>query len=329
MAGDADVHLLADGSLHLEAGAEKDRTGHESCPRRRQDRYPSAFAAESTVCVMSVSLRAIRLSDIGAGLRLCRACQWNQVEDDWRCFLDFDGAGGHLALRDDLVLGTVAFLRYGRAFSWIAMMLVDPQARRTGIASLLMDAALESLKEGDRIRLDATPAGEPLYRHYGFLDEYPLLRTKIAVAEETFVPSRRNVRRMEAADLPKVFARDRVIFGADRSALLASFYRRAPELAWVTTDGYCFGRPGYLYSQLGPIVAGDVETAGDLVSHCLSSQHGKRFAIDVPEHSPDWIRWMESAGFEIERPFLRMCRGDNPGYGLPDRQFGIGGPEFA
>ena len=90
------------------------------------------------MCAMSVSLRAMGHADIGAGLRLCRACQWNQVEDDWRYFLDLEYAGCHLALREDVVLGTVAFLRYGRIFSWIAMMLVDPQARRAGIASGLM-----------------------------------------------------------------------------------------------------------------------------------------------------------------------------------------------
>jgi ribosomal protein S18 acetylase RimI-like enzyme len=289
----------------------------------------------------------MRYSDIAAGLRLCRACQWNQVEDDWRCFLDFDGAACRLALRDDDVLGTVAFLRFSRSFSWIAMMLVDPQARRAGIASRLMESALESLREEAPIRLDATPAGEPLYRRYGFLEEYPLVRMKVVAAEQpsaafaAFLPARPLVRRMEPADLPQVFARDRAVFGADRSALLASFYRRAPELAWVareSKDGYCFGRPGYLYSQLGPVVAEDAETAAGLVSHCLSAQHpptqhppthpGKPFAIDVAKHSPDWIRWLESAGFAIERPFLRMCRGDHPGPGLPDRQFAIGGPEF-
>jgi GNAT superfamily N-acetyltransferase len=289
-------------------------------------RFNSQFSGPDSV--LSVVLRAMGHSDIPAGLSLCRACHWNQVGDDWRCFLDFDGAGGHLAFRGDAVVGTVAFLRYGRAFSWIAMMLVDPQARRSGIASLLLETALESLREEDCIRLDATPEGEPLYRRFGFTEEYPLVRMKAVVEKQEFVRSRGLVRRMEPADLPEVLGRDRVIFGADRSALLVSFYRRAPEFAWVATYGYCFGRPGYLHNQLGPIAAEDAEIAADLVSHCLSAQHGKRFAIDAPAHSRDWLRWLESAGFEVERPFLRMRRGGNAAPGLPDRQFGIAGPEF-
>lgn len=279
-----------------------------------------------------LTLRAMTHSDLALGLRLCRACQWNQVADDWRCFLDFDGAGCRLAAQDDAVVGTVAFLRYG-GFGWIAMMLVDPGTRRAGIGSRLLESALGELRDEPSIRLDATPAGEPLYRRYGFTDEYPLARTKILVTPEQFRPSHNHVHRMEPAELPEVFVRDRVVFGADRSVLLASFFQRAPELAWVARDGaslagYCLGRPGHLYCQLGPIVAEDLETARELVSHSLSGQHGRRIAIDVPKYAAEWTRWMESAGFEVERPFLRMCRGANASPGLPDQVFGIAGPEF-
>jgi GNAT superfamily N-acetyltransferase len=278
-------------------------------------------------------LRAMTDADLAAGLRLCRASHWNQVEDDWRCFLDLKGAGCLLAHRGDTVVGTAAFLRYIGGFGWIAMMLVDPGTRRAGIGSQLLESALKELRDQACIRLDATPAGEPLYRRYGFVDEYPLARTKTLVTPDQFRPSHKNVQRMEPADLPEVFARDQVVFGADRSALLASFFSRSPELAWVARDagslaGYCFGRQGYLYSQLGPIVAEDSGIARELAAHSLSGQNGKHIAIDVPRHAPEWIQWMESAGFEVERPFLRMCRGDKPNAGSPDRVFGITGPEF-
>jgi len=284
--------------------------------------------AGDSVGMTGVSVRAMTRSDIVAGLQLSRACKWNQIEDDWRCFLEFEGAGGYVAVRDTAPLGTIAFLRYPGAFRWIAMMLVDPQVRRAGIASLLMETALDTLRDDGCIGLDATPEGEPLYRRYGFTDGYSLVRTKVVVNSEAFTPSHGIVRRMEPSDLPEVFARDRVLFGADRSALLASFYHRAPELAWFAEHGYCFGRPGYQYNQVGPIAAEDLDTARDLLSHCLSAQHGRQFALDVPKHAVEWLRWMESVGFEIERPFLRMYRGDHRDPGLPDWQYGIAGPEF-
>jgi GNAT superfamily N-acetyltransferase len=280
-----------------------------------------------------ITLRAMTSADLADGLRLCRACHWNQVEDDWRCFLELKGAGCRLATRGGTVVGTVAFLRYSGVFSWIAMMLVDPETRLGGIGSRLLEAALDKLREEPCIRLDATPAGEPLYRRYGFTAEYPLARTKTLVTAERFGPKRNNVERMKPVELAEVFAPDRLVFGADRSALLASFFNRSPELAWVARDGatltgYCFGRPGNLYSQLGPIVADDSLIARDLVSRSLCGQNGRQIAIDVPTHATEWIQWMESVGFEVERPFLRMCRGSNPSAGLPDRVFGIAGPEF-
>jgi GNAT superfamily N-acetyltransferase len=250
--------------------------------------------------------------DISAGLRLCRLSFWNQVEDDWRCFLDSPGSGGWLAEKDGAVVGAVTFLRYGTAFGWLSMMLVDPQERRAGIGTLLMEAALDSAGKSC-VRLDATPAGEPLYRRYGFVPEYELMRLAVTVSASRFPQPPRNVRPTERGDLPEVFAWDRKIFGADRSVLLASLYRRAPELAWVERDGggivgYSFGRPGYLYQQLGPIVGESSEIARGLVARCLSGQDGKQIAVDVPRFAPKWIEWLESMGFQIERPFVTMRR---------------------
>jgi hypothetical protein len=187
------------------------------------------------------------------------------------------------------------------------------------------------------VRLDATPAGEPLYRRYGFVPEYDLTRARVTVAAERFRHSRDTVRAwvhpIGPGDLSEIFAKDREVFGADRSALLTSFYARAPELAWTARDeasllGHCFGRPGYRYGQLGPIVAESASVAIDLVSHCLSGQAEHTLVVDSPRLAPQWAEWLESVGFEMERPFLRMRRGENRYPGIPDRQFGIAGPEF-
>jgi GNAT superfamily N-acetyltransferase len=281
---------------------------------------------------MQVTIRRMHMGDIPAGLHLCRLSRWNQLEEDWRAFLGSPDGGGRLAERDGIAIGTVTFLNYGRCFSWLSMMLVHPDARRGGIGTRLMDAALDALAGEGCVRLDATPLGEPLYRRFGFSGEYELLRAKVAVPSSRFGPVPENVRPMGAGDLAEVFARDRQVFGADRSVLLASFYRRAPDLAWMvrgeTLLGYCFGRPGYLYRQLGPVVAEDAAVARDLVAHCLAGQPGEDLAVDVPRFSPEWIAWLKSVGFTVERLFLRMCRGQTQCSGLAAHQFAIAGPEF-
>jgi len=251
-------------------------------------------------------------ADIPEGLRLCRASNWNQLADDWRVFLD-DG-GAFVAEEHGAVAGSVAYLPFG-AFTWLSMMLVDPAARRSGLGTRLMETCLAAIGDGECVRLDATPFGEPLYRRFGFVDEYPLQRARIE-GPGLVCPEARPIR---SADLPSIVARDREVFGADRGALLADLLRRAPDLAWQTGSAYCFGRPGHIRPQLGPLIAADAPSACALLNHCLSTRPGVMLTIDTPVASPLPI--------SPERPFLRMIRGAKP-YALSPRIFAIVGPEF-
>jgi GNAT superfamily N-acetyltransferase len=277
---------------------------------------------------MTITLRAMTAADIPGGLRLCRASGWNQLEDDWRM------VEGWLAEREGVVIGTSALMRYDK-LAWVAMMLVDPAERRGGIGSRLLAEALAAARGAECVGLDATPLGEPLYRRHDFVPDYSLARLKCAVQ---LAPTGA-ARPMKAADLPAVFRTDREVFGADRSRLLASLFERAPECAWIVDGrGYCFGRPGYLYHQLGPVVATDRDAARALVSHCLARPGGRTFAIDVPRSNAilpgcnpdeDWLAWLKSAGCVEERSFTRMFLRGHRHPGIPSRQYAICGPEFA
>jgi len=52
------------------------------------------------------------------------------------------------------------------------MVLVDPSVRGCGLGTQLLYEALDILGDMRTIRLDATPAGHPIYRKLGFVDEY-------------------------------------------------------------------------------------------------------------------------------------------------------------
>ena len=242
-------------------------------------------------------------------------------------FLTSPGSGGFLAEKDGRAVGSAAFLRYD-TFAWIAMMLVDPQERGAGIGTELMKRALAAVKNAPCVGLDATPAGELLYRHFDFVNDRHLIRCKTLVDPARFERPAITARRMAAPDLPGILRRDREVFGADRGELLASLFNRAPECAWIAERGYTFGRPGHLYHQLGPIVADDCDTARALVAHCCSTLAGRRFAIDAPQLDRQWLAWLTSVGFEEERPFVRMFRRGDKRPGVPARQYAIAGPEF-
>lgn len=283
--------------------------------------------------VAQVCFRDMTFDDIAAGLELCRAARWNQTERDWELFLRLTPEGCRVAVRDERVIGTVATTRYEDRFSWIGMVLVDPAERGQGIGARLTAEALGVLKDMPSIRLDATPAGHSVYQKLGFVDEYRLSRMETVVPGAGLALRRNPARPMTKDDLPAVAFFDREVFGADRRLALGWMFDGAPEYAWVIEKGgeiagYTFGRRGFNFEHLGPIVARDQRTARRLVSACLNRQVGKRFIIDASHYDTVWRSWLESIGFRQQRPFIRMFYRDNPYPGLPPKQFGILGPEF-
>jgi len=278
--------------------------------------------------------------DIPAGLRLCRLADWNQVAADWRFFLASSPGGCRVAVdHAGDIIGTVATIAYGSAFSWIGMVLVDPQHRRRGVGTRLLHEALASLGDETIARLDATPSGSPVYRPLGFCDEYELYRMVRVKPDTTDVAIRSghvrldvdSARPMSDAKFAEIVAHDRKVFGGDRRALLNRLRTEAPEYAWAIdeagVDGYVFGRHGHSFEQIGPLVAADEARARRLVSACMSAHPERPFVIDAPRRAP-WISWLESEGFRLQRPFMRMRRGKQRYRDRVDRLFAIAGPEF-
>jgi GNAT superfamily N-acetyltransferase len=281
----------------------------------------------------TILFRTMDSSDIEAGLRLCRASRWNQTRRDWEQFLKLSPHGCRVAIIDNQVVGTVATVNYENRFSWIGMVLVDPAVRGHGIGTMLVEEALAVLKDTRSIRLDATPVGHRVYRQLNFFDEYNLSRMKILVPCEGLEIQGNSARPMTPEDFSSVLKFDREVFGADRRSLLEWMFAGATEYAWVMEqqgkiNGYCFGRHGHNAEHLGSVIAHDQEVARQLVSACLHKNSGKNFILDATHHEREWREWLESVGFEAQRPFVRMYRGENNYPGLPEKQFGILGPEF-
>lgn len=282
---------------------------------------------------IEIQYREMAPADIAVGLRLCRASHWNQLARDWKLFLKLSPHGCRVAVNGVGVVGTVATLQFEDRFSWISMVLVDPMARGFGIGTQLLGEALEILKGSRAIRLDATPAGHAIYRRLNFVDEYRLSRMETAKPKLEATGADNPARPMTQTDLPDVFTLDREVFGADRRIMLEWMLDGAPQYAWVTQRngrlaGYMFGRPGFTFEHLGPVVAQDQESAQNLVAACLAKCGDNPVILDAPRNAPAWLSWLESLGFAEQRPFIRMFRGENNYPGRPEKQFAILGPEF-
>ena len=274
-----------------------------------------------------ITFRNMVEDDIKAGLDLCRSAGWNQLSEDWKLFLALKHNGSRVAIDEHGdVAGTVATIDYGNRFSWIGMVLVHPEKKRQGIGTSLLNEALHILKNMETVKLDATPAGREVYLKLGFRDEYTLSRM---VAQQVDTSSIRRIKNVSIDDFRWIEEMDSNVFGADRSSLLKKIHSLYPDLSFTTGEtvaSYCFGRKGFNYTQVGPVIADDINDAKVLTLNAIAKKT-QPVVMDVMHGSP-FYEWLLSIGFSEQRKLIRMFKGVNNHPGQPDRQFAILGPEF-
>jgi GNAT superfamily N-acetyltransferase len=311
-----------------------------------------------------VTVRRLTHDDVDDALALSSTAGWNQRVDEWRLLIDLAPAGSFAASIGNRIVGTAIGIDYG-AFSWIAMMLVEPTYRGRGLGRRLLQAALDAVPADTPVRLDATPVGRPLYRAHGFEDEATLTRwvanAPIPVAATgDEAGNAYAVRRLSGDDLPGVAAMDARVFGGSRRGVLYWALASAPQYALAVgrtsaprrgdagryTGGpaeepvqYCFGRRGRLFDQIGPVTASTEKAACALMSVALGAVDGRAAVADVFDGQRNLTSWLQACGFQAQRPLFRMRRPPQDGVGpdfspatgrdaMPLREFAIAGPEF-
>lgn len=280
---------------------------------------------------MQIEVRLLLESDIPAALRLKELAQWNQTENDWLRLLRLDPDGCFCATIDGEVVATTTTTTYRPELAWIGMVLVDPKRRQLGIATRLMKVALEYLaKTGvPTVKLDATPAGCPLYRKLGFKDELLIERWMgIAEAPEATCSS------LDTTARRKALVFDRHAFGAERSKLLEMLIDDCCMTPLVTTDadgqltGYGLARPGSAAVYVGPLLAGSTDEATTLLDGLLSQVSGQRVYIDLNGNFAGGRKILTERGFVKQRDLIRMFYGQASDAGSSPSIFAIAGPEL-
>lgn len=264
--------------------------------------------------------------DMAGCMALSAEAGWNQTPDDWALFMRHGTVFG-MPGNDGQAVATGAILPFSDAFAWVSMVLVTAAQRRRRIGTGILESCCTELKRRGLVAvLDATPAGERVYRPLGFVPMFPLTRWQGqgggAVAPASF-------RAMRVEDLAAVTAIDAAAFGAPRDFLLRSFFARAPRLAFISSDGASFAlaRSGRIATQIGPIVAADEDAAAALLIAALGEASGPVF-LDVADRWQQLGALLRERGFTVQRPFLRMALGRTAPFGDAARTFVAAGPEF-
>jgi GNAT superfamily N-acetyltransferase len=266
-----------------------------------------------------------------AARHLSEQSRWNQNELDWRRLFQLSPGGCFGAFLAGRLVGTVTTLTYGTQLAWIGMMLVDPDYRRRGLGTRLMQAAIERLQRLGvaAVKLDATPAGRPLYETLGF-------RAEGSVERWEGLGQRRqemNWPVWKESFRPFLYDFDHLAFGADRSALLTSLIADSPPAPLVALDaqgeldGFALARPGRQAFYIGPVAARSSRTALALLDEMLGRLAGNKIYLDFNTTCGLSSKWLADRGLVKQRDLTQMACGPESPAGISPLLFGLAGPE--
>lgn len=280
-------------------------------------------------------IKPLLIRDIGRAIKLSDAENWNQTKKDWS-LLVINSQNICLAAFDEKKLvGTATAINYENKVAWIGMVLVDHDYRGRGISKMLLSGLFENLKACGSVKLDATPAGQPVYQKYGFKDEYLIHRMTIFSATSKILPteSRFSPELVRPDVLQEVVEYDKQVFGASRKQLIEFLVKNDSGNVWMIRregqiSGIVLGRKGARFHQIGPLMASNAEDAKILILKSLEKLSGRPVVVDIPDNKRDLIEWLNTMGFLEQRQFIRMYQNENPYPGKSENQFLICGPEF-
>jgi GNAT superfamily N-acetyltransferase len=280
------------------------------------------------------TIRKMRAADLDQAFGLSLNEGWNQTMNDWKLLFENTENICIVAEKDNKVVGTATALNHERKIAWIGMVLVDKSLRGHGAGKMLLENIVDRLQHIESVKLDATPAGEPLYRKLGFIAEHKIFRmTADCLNYSSEIVHSAEPLNIDIDNLSEITELDRKIFGADRHKLLMKLLSGNPGRAFYikmdkNPEGYIFGRAGSRFNYVGPVSALNHESARALIHKSIKSLNDKSIAIDILEDKAELISWLESIGFVKQRHFVRMYLKANPYPGNVKNQYLISGPEF-
>lgn len=191
-----------------------------------------------------------------------------QIVEAFQVYMDLAerGRGGCIvAEHEGSVVATGCYALYGD-YAWIGAVAVEPRLQRRRIGATVTRRLLQLLHgRVPSIGLDATPAGEQLFRRLGFTPEY---RTTAYLLPEKIPASARRRLRVEELDAVPAWLRelDAEATGGDRAALIEAWLRRGAKLLAVEGEGYALVHR----CRIGPLVARSTEAAWSLLAEAMA-----------------------------------------------------------
>lgn len=264
---------------------------------------------ERQMAQQSIELCPLREADLAQAHALSQAVGWPHRLEDWRLVC---GLGeGLMAFAGARPVGTVMWWRYGSEQLRVGMVIVHPDLQGAGLGSRLMDACLSRASEPS-ILLNATHAGERLYRRLGFSPS-----ATIDQHQGTALASKRGyerVRPLRPADLETAACLDAQAIGAARRPVLDALLATGEAAVLVDGNdvaGVGFCRPFGRGHVIGPLVARDLAGCEQLLAYWIARHTGSFVRVDTPL-ALGLGRALENCGLAKVDTVTSMVRGEPP-----------------
>jgi GNAT superfamily N-acetyltransferase len=249
-------------------------------------------------------------ADLPAAYELSKAVSWPHRLEDWQFVLSV--GEGLVAYSGDRLVGTAMWWSFDKQQVRLGMVIVDPTIQRSGVGRALMQGILDRIVE-PTIILNATKAGETLYRQLGFSSVGSIIQHQGASFSVPLVPLRagERIRPMGRNDAPKLIELDAQASGVRREGVIAALIETGEAVVLDDggeTVGFAFYRRFGRGHAIGPVIARDTAAAKALVAHWIGSNAGMFMRIDIPGES-GLSNWLEELGLARVSNVLTMVRG--------------------
>ncbi|PEO57781.1 GNAT family N-acetyltransferase [Bacillus wiedmannii] len=261
---------------------------------------------------LEIRVERLRREQIDDIVALSSYIGWDYNREEIETIFDSGIVYGVWNEREKLI-ASAAIILYGEKLTSIGMVIVHPDYKGRGIGKAITNSCIKSVSVQTPIMLIATDEGKPLYEKLGFravsyVSKYICnsynANHKCAEAEEYMMGYKEE-------DLEEIIKIDEGAFGTSRNEFLKQRIMQRDQCVVVKDTienvvGYGISIQTPENKIIGPIVAKNDAMAMRIV-HALARGHDGRLRMDVPKGKDDFLKELESAGFQkVNTPPIMM-----------------------
>jgi len=271
------------------------------------------------------TIRPLTRAEIELPIGWAAAEGWNPGRHDAECFYAADPSGFLAGFLDDRAVATISVVRYGTAFGFLGLYIVDREFRGRGYGMRIWNAGLSYLA-GRTVGLDGVIAQQDNYRRSGFVLAHRNIRHEGRGGAHRALDPR--IVALTSLPIDVIVSYDRSLFPEQRSAFIRSWIRQreSTALGFVQNGGlagYGVIRPARSGYKVGPLFA-DTADAAEALYDALQAAVPREatLCLDTPEVNRAALALAERQGMQPVFETARMYKGIAPALPL-DRLYGV------